>query len=352
VKQGFLTVLLLACVCAVNAEPIKTQPLVSLELPVSNNAVALLEAPKGLYLYSFLGLGEAKTWRDISSAAWVLEPGETTWTRLDPVPGGAGRLAASAVSLAGAVWLFGGYTVDADGGEKSIPGVYRIRPGENGLQWVTDMPVPVEDSVVLTYKDRYLYMISGWHDLGNVNLVQVFDTKTKTWEQATPWPGSPVFGHAGGISEGRMLICDGVKIQYPSDASAREFVPSNECWLGSIDADNHRRLSWRRLEAHPGDALYRMASTGNNSNQVVFAGGSANPYNFNGVGYNGEPSEPETTVFSYDLMTDEWKTRGDLAVGSMDHRGLLFSDDWYYLIGGMHAGQKPVADVHRFKLEK
>ncbi len=99
-------------------------------------------------------------------------------------------------------WLFGGYTVAVDGSEKSIPGVYRIRPGESQLQWLTDMPVPVEDSVMLVYQDRYIYLVSGWHDLGNVNLVQVLDTKTLQWAQATPWPGAPVFGHSGGISEG------------------------------------------------------------------------------------------------------------------------------------------------------
>ena len=78
-------------------------------------------------------------------------------------------------------WLFGGYTVAADGSEESMAGVYRIRPGEPELQWVTNMPVPVEDSVLLVYQDRYIYLVSGWHDLGNVNLVQVLDTQTLTW---------------------------------------------------------------------------------------------------------------------------------------------------------------------------
>ena len=39
------------------------------------------------------------------------------------------------------------------------------------------MPVPVDDSVALSYKERYIYLISGWHNDGNVNLVQVYDTK-------------------------------------------------------------------------------------------------------------------------------------------------------------------------------
>ena len=232
------------------AGSIKMETLPALPQPVSNNAVALVSTTQGDYLYSFLGLGSGKTWQDISSGAAVLNPGAKTWTELEPVPGAAGRLAASAVSAAGAAWLFGGYTVAADGSEKSIPGVYRIRPGESQLQWLTDMPVPVEDSVMLVYQDRYIYLVSGWHDLGNVNLVQVLDTKTMQWAQATPWPGAPVFGHSGGINEGQLLICDGVKIKYPADDSPREFLPSKQCWSGRIDTENHRRINWRPVQAH------------------------------------------------------------------------------------------------------
>jgi N-acetylneuraminic acid mutarotase len=333
------------------AGSIKIETLPALPQPVSNNAVTLVSTTQGDYLYSFLGLGSGKTWRDISSGAAVLNPGATTWTELEPVPGAVGRLAASAVSAAGAAWLFGGYTVAADGSEKSIPGVYRIRPGESQLQWLTDMPVPVEDSVMLVYQDHYIYLVSGWHDLGNVNLVQVLDTKTMQWAQATPWPGTPVFGHTGGISEGQMLICDGVKIQYPADDSPREFLSSNECWSGRIDVENHRRIHWHSVPVHPGAGRYRMAATGDVNNRVVFAGGSVNPYNFNGIGYNGVPAETEKSVFSYSFTTGEWQQHGVLSKGTMDHRGLPYSDGWYYLVGGMQEKQTVVPDVYRFRVD-
>lgn len=342
--------LLLAAI-NVAAEPVKIEPLPALPQPVTNNAVTVVSTAQGDYLYSFLGLGSGKTWQDISSGAAVLNPGSDTWTELEPVPGSAGRLAASAVSAAGAAWLFGGYTVAADGNEKSIPGVYRIRPGESQLQWLTDMPVPVEDSVMLVYQDRYIYLVSGWHDLGNVNLVQVLDTKTLQWAQATPWPSAPVFGHSGGISAGQMLICDGVRIQYPADESPREFLPSNECWSGRIDTENHRRIHWRSVLAHPGAARYRMAANGDGNKRVVFAGGSTNPYNFNGIGYNGVPAEAEKSVFSYSFAKGEWQQHGDLPKGTMDHRGLPYANGWYYLIGGMHDKQTVVPDVYRFRID-
>jgi hypothetical protein len=40
------------------------------------------------------------------------------------------------------------------------------------------MPVPVDDDISLPYQSRYIYLISGWHNDGNVNLVQLYDTKT------------------------------------------------------------------------------------------------------------------------------------------------------------------------------
>lgn len=327
------------------------EKLPSLSQPVSNNAVTLVSAGGGVHLYSFLGLGSGKTWRDTSSAAVVLGPGEDAWRELPPVPGRAGRLAAAAVTVGDSAWVFGGYTVDEQGGEESTKGVYRISPGQSGLKWMTDMPVPVEDSVVLVYRDRYVYLVSGWHDLGNVNLVQVLDTKTMEWSQATPWPGAPVFGHAGGVTDGKMLVCDGVKIQYPPGGVARQFLPSDECWLGRVDENNHRRIHWQPVPAHPGQSRYRMAASGEGQAGIVFAGGSVNPYNFNGVGYNGIPAEPESSVFSFQLESGAWKLHGDLPFGTMDHRGLPFSEGWFYVIGGMRAQQKVTPEVFRFRLE-
>ena len=356
-RTTIVGILLLFAAGQAIAQLIETEALPELNQEVSNNAVTLVETKDGPYLYSFLGLGSGKTWKDISNRAVVLRPGTEgwpgakSWTELEPVPGNAGRLAASAISAGGAAWLFGGYTVAEDGSENSIAGVYRIRPGEKQLQWVTDMPVPVEDAVLLAYQDRYIYLVSGWHDLGNVNLVQVLDTHNMQWAQATPWPGAPVFGHSGGISDGQVLVCDGVRIQYPADVSPRQFLSSNECWLGKIDTKNHRRIHWRSVAAHPGVARYRMAATGDSDNRVVFAGGSANPYNFNGMGYNGVPSDAESSVFSYSFKTGKWHEHGQLPDGTMDHRGLPYSNGWYYLIGGMQQKQTVVPKVYRFSLK-
>ena len=317
--------------------------------PISNNAVSILVDDENFRLVSTLGLGSGKSWADTSSQSFLYGSTTKDWSRLNPVPGPHGRLAASAITVAGKVYLFGGYTVDEDGSEHSTPEVFVLN--ESAGQWIefAQMPVPTEDAVLLAYQDRYIYLLSGWHDLGNINLVQVLDTQTATWQQATPYPGAPVFGHAGALSDRSLVICDGVKIQYSVDGTARQFLSSDECWLGEIDAENHRRINWRLLPPHPGKARYRMASGSDDSGRIWFAGGSQNPYNFDGMGYDGKPSEPTSALFSFNLKSQTWNCHGNLDLATMDHRGLPWHDGWFYLIGGMRAEQTVSAEVIRFR---
>lgn len=330
-------------------EAVQVEQLSRLPVPVSNNAVALLADDQEIHLYSMLGLGPGKTWRDTSSGAFHLSLATGAWTTLDAVPGPAGRLAASAAVAGGVVYVFGGYTVSADGTEESTPGVFRLNRKTGKWDRFTHMPVPVEDTVVLAWRDRYFFLVSGWHDVGNVNLVQVLDSETGEWHQATPWPGKPVFGHSGGIVGDRFVICDGVQIAYPEDGSPRRFLLSDECWQGRISPDNFRRIDWRPVGAHPGPPLYRMASGGDGRERVYFAGGSDNAYNFSGIGYDGNPSEPSAVIFSYGFREGGWACHGRLSEGTMDHRGLPGDDGWFYLIGGMRGDQRVSDQVMKFK---
>jgi hypothetical protein len=53
----------------------------------------------------------------------------------------------------------------------SVPDVYAYHVLEDHYKALTFMPVPVADSIVLPYQNRYIYLISGWHNDGDVNLV-------------------------------------------------------------------------------------------------------------------------------------------------------------------------------------
>ncbi|MEE9141200.1 MAG: galactose oxidase [Gammaproteobacteria bacterium] len=341
----------LCAVSAAYADVLETKTLPALPEPVSNNAVAVLTDADGTTLFSFLGLGAGKTWRDPSSKAFVLAPGAEQWRELPDVPGDKGRLAATAVEVGGSVYVFGGYTVAEDGSEESVETVHRFDPGTETYSLMNPMPVPVDDAVSLVYLDRYVYLVSGWHAWGNVNLVQLFDTQTNTWRQATPYPGVPVFGHAGGNVGEALVVCDGVKIVHTVDED-RSFEASDECWLGRIHADDPSRIDWWPLQKHPGKPLYRMAATGttHSGGLILFAGGSDNPYNYNGIGYDEIPSSGSDRVFGISIQDMEWIELGQLPSPTMDHRGLLPVGDGFVIVGGMSNEQQVTDGVIKFSI--
>ncbi len=317
-------------------------------VPVSNNAVTAVSGEDGLALYSFTGLLSGKSWQHVTNRSWWLPAGADQWQELPPVPGDMGRLAAVAVTAGQTVWVFGGYTVAEDHSEVSTPETFRVDPGSRPVyQRMADMPVPVDDAAALVYQDRYIYLISGWHDVGNVNLVQIYDTETNRWQQGTPWPGEPVFGHAGAIDDRNLLVCGGVKIEY-QQAGGRDFVLTDDCWQGIISSSDIRRIGWRRAESMPVTGRYRAAAAALADGSVMFVGGSDNPYNYDGIGYNEAASEPLKSVISFDFSDGQWRCHPPVDTPSMDHRGLLVLSDGSTLrLGGMLAGQQVTNKVLR-----
>lgn len=316
----------------------------SLPEGTSNNAVATLNIDDTVYLFSFMGLSNGKTHNDVHNNAWQIEivNGDVgQWQALPGVPSSLplkGRLASVAVGVNDAVYIFGGYTVAEDHTEISTPDVYKFSPVEKKYTLLPPMPIPVDDAVALVYQSRYVYLISGWHNDGNVNLVQVFDTQTNTWHQASPFLGKPVFGHAGGLVQNTMLVCDGVAV-LPNEDKRRSFHAETACYKGVIDTANHLKIDWRIVQHPTGTARYRMASAGDTeSNRILFVGGSNNPYNYNGIGYNGKPSEPSADIWVYNIASGKWSITTS-PTPTMDHRGLIQIKGRWVTIGGMMNGQ-------------
>lgn len=332
------------------AQPLAAKPPPPLPTPHSNNAVAKLEVDGSARFYSFMGLTAGKTHADISKRAFEFDLKRNNWRALPDVPVALGRLASTAVGVGGRVYLFGGYTVAADGAEVSTPEVYAFDPRTNAYSRRAPMPVPVDDSVALPYQDRYIYLVSGWHDKDNVRLVQVYDTKEDRWLRATDWPGLGVFGHAGGIAGNRIVIADGVTVVPGITGSAR-FKLVGDAWAGTIDDKDPGKIAWRKLPPHRGAPLYRMAATGvATGDRVVFAGGSETAYNYNGQGYDGTPATPSARAFAFDLRRDRWVELDPKPHPTMDHRGLLEADGTLYTIGGMGSERQVIGEVIAFTL--
>ncbi len=358
---AWLCLLLVASLQAAD-EP-KPDPLPA---PVSNNAVAISHDEGGPRIFSFMGIGPKKTWDAITTSAYELDPATGKWRERRAVPGVAGRLAASAVALHDQVFIFGGYVVDAQGGENTVSDLNVFIPIENRYYRGQDIPVPVADAVVGLYRDRYIFLIGGWssaapgspHGPGTgstkgdaVSNVQVYDTVKDTWMQATPIPGTPVFGHAGAIIGNTIVYVDGA---YKNRGGiGPRYLASNECWMGEIPNSRKAditKIKWTRLLAHPGNARYRIAAGAGpvekRAGRIYFSGGTDTPYNYDGVGYDGHPAEPSPLTFAFNDYTGEWETIDqDTPEPTMDHRGLLVTRHDLVIVGGMEKGQQVTAKL-------
>jgi len=349
--ERIVTVVLLAVAGNAMAESVPTKLLPPLPGPVSNNAVISVRSGDNEFLISFAGLGKGRGHADTLAVTYVFDARTNRWKTAGEIPGGVGRLASVAAAVGNLAYVFGGYTVAEDGTEVSTVWVHSFDPRSGEFKELEPMPVPVDDAVAVSYQDRYIYLISGWHDLGNVNLVQRYDTQTDSWVQATPTPGRGVFGHSGGIAGTTIVYCDGVAVLPHADRH-RDFVANNECFSGEIGANDSRRIDWRTLPPHPGPARYRMAAAGVGADaRVVFIGGSENPYNYNGIGYNGEPSQPVGSILSFDLASQSWSTLRADEPASMDHRSLVPFGEAFLTVGGMLSDQQVTDRVVAYYLD-
>jgi N-acetylneuraminic acid mutarotase len=316
-----------------------------LPVPVSNNAVAQVKAGKHSYIFSFMGIGVKKTWDSVTNTSYALDEDTGKWSPINPVPGPAGRIAASAVAAHGEAFLFGGYSVDSQGGEITVPDVAIYEPISTRWYRGPDMPVRVDDSVAGVFHDRYIYLISGWSNTDAVNNVQMYDSEKDRWLAATPIPGTPVFAHAGAIVGDTIVYVDGAHKTMIDNQP--HYIASDECWMGKIDRHHPEQIQWSKLPPHPGTARFRIAAGGSEKDQkIYFAGGSDNPYSFNGIGYNGSPAEPSPVTFDFNLRTNQWETITEQTPDpTMDHRGMIVTSQGLVVIGGMEKGQQVIAKV-------
>ena len=316
-----------------------------LPIPVTNNAVAAGSEGGTAVVYSFLGLDSTKRWNGVSNRAFRWRVGASGWEEIQSVPG-PGRLAGTAQAIGGKIYLFGGYTVAEDGSERSVPSVDIYDPSSATWRLGSPMPVPVDDAVSGFWRDSLVYLISGWHDTDYVSHVQIYDPAADSWQQGTPIPGRPVFGHAGGIAGNTIVYVDGVR----RNTSRQRYQMEPASWRGEISPDNPTVIRWSALSSHPGPALYRAAA-GPGGSLVVFAGGTDNPYNYNGIGYDGTPAEPLSGVFGFDVLTRDWHPLPALSAPSMDHRGIVVAGDRLVIVGGMTAGQRVATRVASATIE-
>jgi N-acetylneuraminic acid mutarotase len=330
-KLSAFVFLLLCAVILLGADDQPQFP--SVPAPVSGNAVASLKG--GFELFSMMGVGPKKAWNDVTNQVYVMTLGHSgKWSKGREVPGVAGRLNAAAAGAKGLVVLMGGYVVDNQGAEITVPDVNVYEPGARRWSRGKDIPVAVDSAAVGVVHDRFVYLIGGRSPAGPVNNVQVYDVDKDTWSQATPFPGTPVFGLAGGLADEAIVIVDGAK---PGPEGGPRYVASDECWLGKIDKKDPIKIEWSKLPPHPGPARFGIAAGGaDRDHKVYFSGGTATPHDYKGTSYDGKPAEVSNVTFAYELHAHRWDTITQTTLEPRaDGRGLLETPLGPVVVGGM-----------------
>jgi len=329
-------------------------PLPAYPTAISNNAVTSVCDGGGCTIYSFMGIVDPDDTSTITADSYALLPGAGAWTAIASAPrlGGLAKIAANAVTCnGGEVYLLGGYTVGAPS-EVTEKRLFVYDPMTDAYLARADVPVEVDDTVAGCYQDRYIYLVSGWHGPINNNVTdaQVYDTQTDSWRSATPLPAPGRFGHAGGVTGDRIVIIDGAKVVGFS------FVIEHSTLVGTIDPSDPTVIAWASATSIPGAPTYRAAAATSEvpCARIAFAGGTDNPYNIDGIGYDGNPSSPLDQVMLYDPVADLWESvddsLGDPHTSTMDHRGLVRHDAGWTTVGGMTAPRMGSAAVSALEL--
>jgi N-acetylneuraminic acid mutarotase len=328
-KLSLFLLLVVSAVFLLAADQPKIPPMPA---AVTNNAVASLKG--GLELYSLMGVGPRKTWDDITNQVYILHLASAKWSDGRPVPGVGGRLGASAVGARGQIFVFGGYVVDGKETEIIVPDVNSYAPEEKRWYRAADIPVPVDSAVIGVNHDRYIYLVGGRSKNGPVNNVQVYDAEKDTWSQATPFPGTPVYGHAGGLADDVIVYVDGAR---KNTAAGAPYIASDECWLGKIDHKDPNKIEWSKLPPHPGTARFGIvAGSADRDHKIIFSGGSAIPHNFKGMGADGKPVEISPVTFAFEVHGQRWETYSeDTFDVRTDSGGVLSTPIGSIVLGGM-----------------
>jgi len=328
-KLPVLVALLLCAIVLFGADEKKIPPMPA---AVSGNAVASIK--DGMEIFSIMGVGPRKTWDDVTNQLYFMDLAHPRWSEGRIVPGVMGRLDAAAAGAKGVVVLMGGYVLDAQGKELTVPDVNVYEPTRRQWSRGKDIPVAVDGAVSGVTHDRFVYLIGGRSPDGPVNNVQVFDVVNNSWSQATPFPGTPVFGLAGGVADGNIVIVDGAKAGV---AGGPRYLPSDECWSGKIDHKDPNKIEWSKLPSHPGAARFGIASGGaDRDHKIYFSGGTATPHDFKGAAYDGKPEEVSEVTFAFDLHGHKWETIDSATYDPRAYsRGILATPIGPMVLGGM-----------------
>ncbi len=301
--------------------------------PVTNQAVALLIKDGKPCIYTFYGLDSTKRWSGVHNKVMRVNLTDGSASSIGQVPD-IGRLASSASVIGNKAYVVGGYAVFENGKEKSSNHLFIFDPVTEQFNVGASLPIPIDDHVQGVWREKLLYVVSGWTDSLNTNAVQVYDPVLDYWDLATPLPDEPgakVFGGSGTLVGDTIYLLGGARFE-------KFYPPSRSFYKGAIDPVNPKKITWYRGPDYPGSFRYR-SGTYLNGPVIVFFGGSNETYNYNGISYeNKTPVEANSTSLEYSISRGNFTERPSSPV--MDLRNMVVTHSGKVFVAGGMNGQR------------
>lgn len=112
---------------------------------------------------------------------------------------------------------------------------YVYNPSTGLWSNITNIPVPVSGNIAESYNDSLVYCImGGWASFETI--IQVYNTYTNSWSQATPiTSGNGRRSFAGAIMGNKIFVCAGYNGTF-----------KNDFWIGTINPANPLQVAWQQ----------------------------------------------------------------------------------------------------------
>ncbi|MDH3323159.1 MAG: hypothetical protein OEM04_09225 [Flavobacteriaceae bacterium] len=317
-------------------------PVKNLPVKTGNQAVSEGFINGKPYLYSFGGLDSTKLFSGIHQRSFRFDIENNIWTEIPSLPDTLGKIANAASRINDTIYIMGGYHVFANGHERSSNRVHRFDIKNNVfLNDGSEIPIPIDDHVQVVWKQKLIYIITGWSDHQNVPNVQIYDPVKNIWLQGTSVPDNDIyksFGASGTIIGDTIYYFGGA-------AMGKNFPIQNYLRKGLIDPVNPTNITWSYQVIDSATTGYRMAAS-KHQNKALWFGGSSNTYNYNGLAYDKSGGvEPNQRILSLNNEKFNFNFNKNLP---MDLRGITdINDSIKYLIGGMEKNQKVTNKVYK-----
>lgn len=339
------TICLVWIMCWSASAQLIVQEFGKLPVRVTNNAVCEGFIDGVPYLFSFGGCDSTKTYKGVHKKCYRvnLETGEVL--KLPNLPSGDGRMGAAATRIGDIIYVSGGYHLYANEEEFSSAKMHRYDIKANQfLSDAPDLPLPVADHVQVAWKDKLIYIVSGWRDVENIVDVQVYDVEKNTWAKGSPiWNTSSfkAFGAAGVLVEDTIFYFGGA-------ASTTQFPARYQVRRGVINPNDPLDVKWSRTS--PNNKITGFRTVGAYVNdQLHWVGGSEVSYTLTGETYTSSAKAVPTNrmlTLGPDSMWEEQK----LTEIPMDLRGMAHvSARIKYIAGGMLADAEVTNKIYKLE---